>query len=119
MKSQRLNLLVTPEEKALIEERARQNGMSASELVRRAVVSFDPAVDMEELRALAQELAGVAERMDQKLTARLVEIEDLRRQLADKDALKAAAIAELEASGRTWPFELPDSCAGNAHGDAT
>ena len=108
MKSERINLLVTPEEKALIDQRAKQAGLTTSELVRRAVVAFDSDADMDELRAIADALAGLAERLERKLAANLDDIAALREQLADKDALRAAAMAELEASGDVWPFDLPD-----------
>ena len=109
MKTERLNLLLSPEEKALLDERAKGAGMTASEFVRRALGTYDPEVDMEELRALAQELAGVADRMEKRLDANLSAIAELRERLADRDALKAAALAELNATDRLWPFDLPDS----------
>ena len=106
MRTVRLNLLVSPEEKALIDERAKKAGQTTSELVRRAVVAYDPEVDMDELQTLAGELADVAERMEGKLDTKLAEIAELREKLADQGALKAAAIAELKASGQEWPFDL-------------
>ncbi len=107
MKTVRLNLLVSPEEKAILDERAKRTSLTTSEFVRRSVVTYDPEVDMDELQALAEELAGVADRMEKKLDASLTAIAELREQLADKDALKAAAIAELKATGDIWPFDLP------------
>ena len=107
MKSERINLLVSPEEKAFIDERAKKAGMTTSELVRQAVVAFDPEIDMDELRALSGQLASMVEETEKKLDANLVAIARLREQLADREALKAAAVAELEASGIEWPFGLP------------
>lgn len=62
--------------------------------------------ELDEVRALAEELGEAADRMEKKLAANLAALAELRAQLADKEALKAAAIAELEASGQKWPFEL-------------
>ncbi|MEM8986332.1 MAG: hypothetical protein AAGC95_06365 [Pseudomonadota bacterium] len=41
--------------------------MTTSELVRQAVLSFDPSVDMEELNTLSMKLAGLAERLENEL----------------------------------------------------
>lgn len=107
MKSERLSVLVTPEEKSFIEERARQAGVNASELVRRAVVAYDPEIDMEELQALAEQLAAMVDETEQKLDANLAEIARLREQLSDTETMKARALAELKASGAAWPFAVP------------
>jgi hypothetical protein len=100
-----MTLLMNPDEKAELAARANVLGISASELVRRAVQSYDPDDDMDELKALADELAGAAGRMEKKLDATLAKVAAYERALADKDGLKAAARAELEASGISWPFD--------------
>jgi len=66
MKTERMVLLVTPEEKALIGERAALLGVSASEFVRRAVEIYDPndAVALAELDTLLPELEAMAERLE-------------------------------------------------------
>jgi hypothetical protein len=108
MKSARINLLLSPEEKALVESRAHRAGLTTSELVRRAIMAFDPDVDMEELEILARELALATDRMDRKLTETLEAVAGMRGQLADTDRMKAEARADLEASGEVWPFDLPE-----------
>ena len=118
MKSERLSVLVTPEEKNLIDERARQAGVNASEFVRRAVVAYDPEIDMEELQALAEQLGVMVDQTEQKLDANLAEIARLREQLADTEAIKAAALAELEASDVTWPFAVPSVSRAQEKADA-
>ena len=107
MRSARLSVLVTPEEKTLIDERARQAGVNASELVRRAVAAYDPEIDMEELQALSQQLADMVDHTEKKLDANLAEVARLRDLMADTETMKAAALAELRASGATWPFAAP------------
>jgi hypothetical protein len=62
---------------------------------------------MNELRALSEQLASMVEQTEKKLDANLAAIAKLREQLADGAALKAAAVSELKASGREWPFDLP------------
>ena len=105
MKSERINLLVTPEEKAAIEARAAALEISTSEMVRRAVASYDPELDAPELQALADELRRVAEVTESRVDAALAELEGFEAALANKASLKRSVLAELEAEGLTWPFE--------------
>ncbi len=84
MKTERMVLLVTPEEKALIGSRAAQMGVSASEFVRRAVELFDPAdiAAMAELETLLPELEAMADRMERAKA-------DWPRQVAEREAERA------------------------------
>lgn len=91
----------------MIDERARQAGVNASELVRRAVAAYDPEIDMEELQALSEQLAAMVDQTEKKLDANLAEVARLRSLMADTEAMKAAALADLRASGTTWPFAVP------------
>ncbi len=108
-KTIRINLLVSPQEKADLDARAKRAKLTTSELVRRAVAAYDPEVDMDALQTLAQELAAVVERTEKKLDDNLAAIAELRGKLADEAALKAAARAELEAKGQVWPFPLDEN----------
>lgn len=105
MKSERINLLVTPEEKAAIEARAAALNLSTSEMVRRAVASYDPESDEAELQALADGLRSVARATEQKVDAALRQLDQLETVLADTASLRRAARAELKAEGVVWPFE--------------
>ena len=105
-KTVRINLMVSPEEKADIDARAKKASLTTSELVRRAVVAYDPDHEIAELKALAEELAQAAGRMESKLAATQAKVARYEAALADREGLKAAARAELEASGVVWPFEL-------------
>lgn len=108
-KTVRINVLLSPDEKASIDERAKRANVTTSELVRRAVDVYDPDVNLDEIRGLAEELADVVERTESRLDANLAEIAALRKELANEGALKAKVRAELEASGKRWPFaELPE-----------
>lgn len=66
MKTERLTLLVTPDDKALIAERAAGLGVSTSEFVRRAVELFDgdDILALEELATLLPELNAMADRIE-------------------------------------------------------
>lgn len=54
-KTERLTVLLAPEEKRQIERRARGLDMSVGEFVRRASQSYDPDLDPETLAALIEE----------------------------------------------------------------
>jgi hypothetical protein len=64
MKTERMTILVTAEQKAAILARAQNLGLSAGEMMRRAVDAYDPAASMDEdetvLNALADELFAAA-----------------------------------------------------------
>jgi hypothetical protein len=107
MKTDRMTLLVTPNEKAELAARASALGISASELVRRAVQSYDPEFDEAALQELVDELADAVARTEVKLEATLAKVAAYEEVLADKESLRAAARAELEASGVAWPFDSP------------
>lgn len=104
MKSERINLLVTPEEKAAMEARAAALNLSTSEMVRRAVASYDTVSDEAEFQALADELRAVATATENALDTALAQLDMLEVSLADKESLRRAARAELEAEGVVWPF---------------
>jgi hypothetical protein len=81
MKTDRLTLLISPADKALIHERAAQMGVSASEFVRRAVELFDPAdaAALAELETLLPELEAMAGRLEREKV-------DQPRRSAERDA---------------------------------
>ena len=104
MRSERVNLLVTPEEKAAIEAQAAALNLSTSEMVRRAVASYDPEFGESELEVLADELSSVVAATEESLDKALRQFDALGAFLADKTSLRRAARAELEADGVVWPF---------------
>lgn len=95
---------VTPEEKAAIEAQAAALNLSTSEMVRRAVASYDTEFDEAEFQALADELHAVAVATEKTLDAALAQLDALEFALADKEPLRREARAELEAEGVVWPF---------------
>ena len=69
MKTQRLTLLVSPEDKRRYQSLAEDRGMSMSELMRQAVRAYDVNTidDTRELAALAQELSEAVPAMRKSL----------------------------------------------------
>ena len=66
MKTDRLTLLISPEDKAAIAARAAALNMPVSELVRRAAADYDPegAAHLEELRTLLPALNALADQIE-------------------------------------------------------
>lgn len=79
----RVTVLMTPAEKASLEARAENFGISVGELVRRSVDSFDPseAADLAQLSALAAELGRSNVEAAAALDRALASIEQTRTQL--------------------------------------
>jgi hypothetical protein len=88
MKTERMTILVTPEQKAAILARAERLGVSAGEMVRRAVESYDPAAGSDEdqavLDALADELFAAAEAARTALREADEELQSTLKQLAQR-----------------------------------
>ncbi len=78
MKTERMVLLLTPEEKAKIAASAASLGVSASAFVRRAVEVFDPddVAALAELEMLLPELEAMAERLERESAERPRKIAD-------------------------------------------
>jgi hypothetical protein len=88
MKAERLTILVTAKEKAAIHARAQRLGLSAGEMVRRAVVAYDPALEGEReeseavLNKLADELLAAASEARAALAVANQELESTLGQLS-------------------------------------
>ena len=67
----------------------------------------DREIEVNGLRALSNQLAVAVDKTDRKLDANLAEIARLREHLRDRDASKAATLADLSESGQDWPFRAP------------
>ncbi|MEL7491644.1 MAG: hypothetical protein AAGJ73_13070 [Pseudomonadota bacterium] len=81
-RSERINVLVTPTEKAAIEKLAKQGGERVSDYVRRAVLAPPPDDDdLEEAKALAEMVGATAERLHKKLDQGLKDIAKTQRSL--------------------------------------
>lgn len=84
MKTEQITVLVTPEEKARIDQRAGALNIPAGELLRRAVAKYDPdehETNETELMALADELDRVAGVTEQKLDKALAALDRMRTTL--------------------------------------
>jgi hypothetical protein len=87
MKTERMTVLVTPEQKAAILSRAQTLGVSAGEMLRRAVEAYDPAAsraseDETVLAALAAELLVAAKAARRSLDDANREVESTLKDLA-------------------------------------
>lgn len=87
MKTERMTVLVTPEQKAAILARAENLGLSAEEMARRAVESYEPssttaAEDEAVMSALADELLAAAKSAGAALDEANRDVEATLRQLA-------------------------------------
>jgi hypothetical protein len=86
MKTERMTILVTPEQKASILARAQSLGLSAGEMVRRAVDNFHPSSQREDdeavLNALADELLSAAKEARAALNNATREVQLTVKQLA-------------------------------------
>ena len=109
MKTERLNLLISPEDKAEIAATASALNLSTSELIRRAVSAYDPAHDQEELAAIAREFLETVERTEQAIDAAIDRLDRLEENL---ERGRTEVRDQVEADGEEWPF--PAWHAGNA-----
>ena len=74
MKTERITILATPTFKAAISKRAQALRIPTSELVRRAVESYDPDHDEESLNLLVEELEQATKKTEKKLDEALAEL---------------------------------------------
>ena len=84
MKTERMTILVTPEQKAAITARAESLGLSAGEMLRRAVETYsgDPKPGSEDLlNALADELFAAAKSARAALSSANKEVRTTLKQL--------------------------------------
>ncbi len=88
--SSRMVVMMSPDDKRAIEGRARAQGLTPSELVRRAARDYDPADGEQEaaLALLAGELETVVADMRAQLTSTL---DDLAQHRAEMARIKAGA----------------------------
>ncbi|MGL4542422.1 MAG: hypothetical protein ACRCUI_07930, partial [Polymorphobacter sp.] len=83
----RMVVMMTPEDKRALEERARAFDMTPSELVRRASENFEPAIDEALLAKLVDEFAANNAAMHETLSAALDRFDAT---MAEMRALRAA-----------------------------
>lgn len=76
MKSERLTILVTPEEKAAMNAKAAEMHVSTSEMLRLAFDAFEEPENQALLSALADELERAVKRMSESLDAASREVEE-------------------------------------------
>lgn len=82
-RTQRINLLVSPEEKAAIEAAALAGDMSVSEHIRQAALEYDVRPDeVEDIKYLVKEIGEVTERIHKRLEKTLAKNEVWKKEFA-------------------------------------
>ena len=79
MKTERLTILVTPQEKAAMTAKAAEMHVSTSEMLRLAFDAFEEPENQALLNALADELERAVKRMGESLDAASREVEETLR----------------------------------------
>lgn len=91
MKTERLVILVTPEQKRAIANRAKSLDVSVAELVRRSAEGFGSGVDEVTLAALASELQKAVKESRAALRAALAEAQATLAQIGKRRKQRQAA----------------------------
>jgi hypothetical protein len=91
MKSERLTILVTADQKRAITAKAKRMNLSAGEVVRRAVESYHSGDEERVLDALADELGRSAKEARKAIKEALDELRRTRAQLAGRERAPKAA----------------------------
>ncbi len=100
MKTARLTVLMSPDEKAAVMARARALSLPTAELVRRAVRSYHPdegsTDDEETLVRLADALATTVARTEARVDAAIAEMDRMRTVLAESDRRRGREVAQSD-----------------------
>lgn len=92
MKTERMTILLTPAEKTAIADRARQLDLSAGEVIRRAVLVYQPTGESEAvLSGLADELQRAAKEARRAMAEARKELDETLRYFSSKRAAKKNA----------------------------
>lgn len=83
--TERVVVLMTPEDKRALEERAKAAGISVGELVRRAVEAYDPAgEEAEQVDAMLRHIKQMGEEILAGLDAATAQVRATRAYLAER-----------------------------------
>lgn len=90
MKTERVTILVTPEEKALFHAKADAMGLNASEFIRLAAGGFDVDRDEAALASIVDELGAAVVEINQSLDRMNQQIEETVRGLRERREARQA-----------------------------
>lgn len=100
MKSERMTLMVSPSDKAEMSKKAEGLGITVSELIRRAVKTYDPEFETTDFAALVTELGRVVDASDAQLDASLARLAEFEAFFGRDDGTpEAGATAKRRAAG--------------------
>jgi hypothetical protein len=91
MATERIPVLVTPKEKALIATRAKEAGLSMSEYLRRAAASFRPSEDERVLEGMIEQMIKTTKRANRAVDEALAFVEASNRRIAALEAQRRTA----------------------------
>lgn len=119
MKTDRVTLLISPDEKASLAQKADHLGITISELMRQAALAFDPDLerDIAELALVTSEMHAAVARLQPKLELAFAEAALTRAHIERRDADTQAALESfneidtIDWSGVQWLFGLDASAA--------
>ena len=89
--SARIPVLVTPREKAVIEQKARAAGLSVGEYLRRAAQSFTPSEDERALAGMIDQMLKATAQANKAIDAALAFVEASNRRIAAMEKKQKAA----------------------------
>lgn len=98
VRSERVNLLVSPDEKEALEEKARRAGLSLSELLRRGATTYEPDRDTDDWRSLLRSVGEMADRLVPEIDAALARMTEREREAGTEADVRAAVLRELGAT---------------------
>jgi len=88
--TERIAVLISPEDKASFEAKAQRMGLSLGELLRRGAAAYEPEAGMDEISALLQSLSA-------SHTQTVKALDEADRELAETRAYFAAKSAKVAA----------------------
>ncbi len=84
--NQRIPVLVTAAEKTRIAKRAKKNGLSVGEYMRRAAASYSPAEDENALIAMIDQMLKATDRAENAIDDAITFVESSNKRIAEMEA---------------------------------
>ena len=101
-RTERVNLMITPEEKRVIEVKAEAAGLTLSELFRRGAKAYEPDLEPGEARMILRSIGEMADRLIPEIDANLARMSEQDRAFEGAEALRERALRDFAANGWAW-----------------